>query len=162
KAKKNQEAYNLMRLRHALQGAQKLADALKPHLEKAGLKPPMTSDVSGISVTRQASGDIEYLFAVNATHDEKGDPILGMKAMTAALAVEADSRPVYDVVHGGIAKEFVKDKKLVAHLRFGPGQMRVFARTAKPVGGVKVSPPVVRRDYTQREAPVHIDLSAVL
>jgi hypothetical protein len=163
KAKKNQEAWALTKLRYALQGAEKLAGALRPHLEKAGIKPVFTSDVSGISATRQRSGDIEYLFAINATHDEKGDPMLGMKAVSVKLGVEADGRPIYDAVHGGSATAFIsKGKQLQGQFRFGPGQMRVFARTARPIGGVRVGTPIVRRDYTQRQAPLRIDLAATL
>ncbi len=160
---KEKEAGPLMRMRQMLQGAKKLADAIRPHLEKAGIKPMFTSSEPGIVATRQGAGDIEYLFAVNAAHDPQGDAMLGMKAVTAKIGLEDDGRPVYDAIHGGAVREFVKDgKQLRGEFRFGPGQMRVFARTSRPIGGVKVGMPIVRRDYTLREAPVRLELAAVL
>jgi hypothetical protein len=163
KAGKNKEAATLTQMRQALQGAQKFADALRPHLRKAGIKPVFDCDVPGISATRQGVGDIEYLFAVNASHDPKGDPMLGVQAVTAHIGLEADGRPVYDAVHGGAVPEFTKDGKgLRGEFRFGPGQMRVFARTARPIGGVRTGTPFVRRDYTKTEAPIRLELSAAL
>jgi hypothetical protein len=163
KAGKNKEAEMLMRTRHHLQGAQKIADAIRPHLEKAGIRPVFTCDQPGIAASRQSAGDIEYLFAVNATHDPKGDPMLGIQAVTAKIGLEADGRPVYDAVHGGEVKELIRDgKQLRGEFRFGPGQMRVFARTARRIGGVRTSTPTVRRDFTQTEAPIRLELSAAL
>jgi hypothetical protein len=163
KAGKQKEIAPLTRMRQALQGAAKLAALIGPHLRRVGIPPVFECDQPGISATRQAAGDIEYLFAVNATHDLKGDPMLGIKAVTAKIGLEADGRPVYDAVHGGEVKELAKDGKgLRGELRFGPGQMRVFARTARPIGGVRTGTPIVRRDYTLSSAPIRLELSAAL
>lgn len=163
KAGKTTEAGQLTSLRHALVGARTCADAIRPQLERAGIQPPLTSSEPGIVVTRQSSGDIEYIFAVNATHDPAGDPMLGIKAVTATLGVPDDGRPVYDVVHGRLAPEFRKQGgQLQGEFRFGPGQMRVFARTAHPVGAVKAAPPLVCRDYTRVEAPLTVELGAAV
>jgi hypothetical protein len=157
------EAANLQRMRQMLQGGAALAQAIKPELEKRGIRPPMTSSEPGIVVTRQSAGDIEYLFAVNATHDPDGDAMLGMKAVKATLGVTADSRPIYSVIHGSASASFVKrDDRLEATVWFGPGQMRLFARTERPVGGVKVGRPVLRRDFTQVNAPIRLEISAAL
>jgi hypothetical protein len=163
KAGNSKEAAALTRTRQALHGAAKLAEAIKPHLIKAGINPVFASSEAGITATRQAAGDIEYLFAVNATHDPQGDAMLGIKTTTATLGLEADGRPVYDAVRGGPIKEFaVRGKVLEAQFRFGPGQMRVFARTARPIGSVKAAAPVLHRDYTQQQAPIRLDIAAAL
>src|SRR5262249_44982978 len=101
KAKKDKEAAELTRMRQALQGEKKLADVIGPHLEKVGIRPVFFCSEPGISATRQSAGDIEYQFAVNATHDPQGDAMLGMKAVTASIGLWDYSRPVYDAVHGG-------------------------------------------------------------
>jgi hypothetical protein len=163
KAGKTKEAGELTRLRQAIVGARTLADALRPHLEHAGIKPPLSSSEPGIVVTRQAAGDIEYLFAVNATHDPMGDPMVGVKAVTATLGLPDDGRAVYDAVHGQTDRQFAsKSGQLQGEFPFGPGQMRVFARTARPVGGVKAATPLVRRDYTRVEAPLTLDIGAAV
>ncbi|HTU21833.1 MAG TPA: hypothetical protein VMG10_27590 [Gemmataceae bacterium] len=154
-AKKYQEVAPLTTLREHLKGAQPLVDALRPHLKKANIKPPLTSDEPGIVVTRQAAGDVEYLFAVNAAHDPQGDARVAIKAVTAKLGFADDNRPIYDAMHG--------DQDVAApssgKYRFGPGQMRVFARTTRPIAGVKVATPLLHRDYTSKEAPLRLDLS---
>src|SRR5262249_6868942 len=104
-AKKYNEVAPLTTLRENLKGAQPLADALRPQLEKAGIKPPSTSDSAGIVATRQAAGDIEYLFAVNATHDPQGNAQVGMKATTATLSFEPNDRTIYDAIHAGPVAE---------------------------------------------------------
>jgi hypothetical protein len=155
KAKNYQEAGKLTTLRHYLVGARQLADAIRPKLKKAGIEPIIISKEQGISATRQQAGDVEYLFAVNATHDPQGNPQLGIKAVTATIGLLDDVRPIYDAVHGGPVNELVGS-------RFGPGQMMVFARTARPIGGVKVGAPVLRRDFSQVKEPIHLDISAAV
>ncbi len=151
-------ANKLMQMRQALAAARRLADAIAPYLEKAGIQPPLTSTEPGIVVTRQAAGDVEYLFAVNAAHDPKGDPMLGMMAVRPTLTLPNDGRPVYDAVRGGRADEFHEQgARLSAQLPFGPGQMRVFARTSRPIGSVAVCSPTLRRDYTLAQSPLRLD-----
>jgi len=151
------------KMRESLQAAAQLAAALKPHLDKAGIAPVFACDQPGICATRQAAGDMEYLFAVNATHDPEGSPQLGMKATAATISLPADGRPVYDAVLGGPASGFQQEgQRLTARLRFGPGQMRVFARPARPIAAVRVATPVLRRDYTVEENPVCVDLAAAV
>ena len=163
KAGKWKEAEPFTRMRQALQGAKVLADGLRPILDKAGIKPVFVCDQPGIVATRQAAGDIEYLFAVNASHDEKGDPMLGMKSATANISLEGDGRPVYDAIHGGtVLKLSPKEKNLAGSFPFGPGQMRVFARTARPIGGIQTSTPIVRREFSRVEAPLTVEISAAL
>jgi hypothetical protein len=158
--KKYNELAPLTTLREHLKSVQPLADALRPQLEKAGIKPPFTSSESGIVATRQAAGDIEYLFAVNATHDPQGNAQVGMKATTATLGFDAGDRPLYDAIHGGSVQELDrKGEHLQGQFPFGPGQMRVFARTAHPIAGVKIATPLLLRDYTRNEAPLRLDLS---
>jgi hypothetical protein len=156
-------AGKLMQMRQELAGAAKLAAAIGPLLEEAGIRPPLTSTEPGIVVTRQAAGDVEYLFAVNATPDPEGDPMLGMKAVQTMLALPNDGRPVYDAIHAEPAGAFQgQGGRLEARLRFGPGQMRVFARTTRPIGAVAVGAPALRRDYTRGEEPLRLGFGVAI
>ncbi len=150
-------------MRASLAGARELAAAIRPHLERAGIQPVLVSDQDGIVATRQAAGDLEYIFAVNATHDEAGDPQLGMKATTATIALPDDGRPVYDAVLGGPVAEFAKNgPNLVGRFRFGPGAMRVWARTARPIGSVRVGTPRAVVEFTDPERPLSLVFAASL
>src|SRR5438874_8477562 len=96
-----------------IESAMPLAKALKGELEKAKINPVFVCDVPTISATRQAAGDVEYLFAVNAT----GDPTntkdrLALKAAEATITLPADDRPVYDAIVGGPADFKVSEGKL--------------------------------------------------
>ena len=132
-------------------------------MEKAGIRPILDCDQPGVVATRQADGDIEYLFAVNATYD----PVVGgtnaLRAAEAHIALTDDGRPVYDAVLGGRVKQLErKGDKLAGTFRFGPGEMRVFARTARPIGKVQALPPVIRRDYTHETGPLGVEVGAAL
>jgi hypothetical protein len=158
-AEKNyKEAAPFQTLGKQFQGAEPLAKAIKAQLDRAGIKAFFECDNPGITATRQGAGDIEYLFAVNAACDWNG-PSNNTKAAVAAIALPADNRAVYDAVRGGPVAE-LKDGK--GQFRFGAGQMRVFARTARPVGGVKVSMPQVERDYTAAQAPLRVEIAGAL
>ena len=144
------------------EGARSLARAIKAHLDKVGIRPIFTSDQPGIAATRQAAGDIEYLLAVNATDDPRGG-WNAIRAATATLGFAADGRPLYDAVRGGPVPDLeIRDGTLSGRFRFGPGQMRVFARTARPVGKVQALSPVVLSDYTRAELPRSVEVGAVL
>src|SRR5262249_37187195 len=61
------------------------------------------------------------------------------------------------------AEEFkAAGKDLAAPFRFGPGQMRVFARTARPIGGVQALTPVIFKDYTLPQDPLRVEVGAAL
>lgn len=149
-----------------IEGATPLAKAIKAELDKKGIKPVLETDVPSIIATRQAAGDIEYLFAVNGTpdaaaKDAKGNPEKNAtKATAATISLAADGRPIYDAVVGGPVPEFQSGPK--GNFRFGPGQMRVFARTARPLGGVMVLAPVVTRELTKTESPITLEIAAAL
>lgn len=150
-------------MRGQLAAAAQMAKAIKPHLDRAGIAPVFVCDQPGISATRQAAGDVEYLFAVNATHDPKGHPQLGLMAAEASISLPNDGRPVYDAVRGGAVAEFKgADKRLTGTFLFGPGQMRVFARTTRPIGTVRAATPVVRRDSTDPQWPLRLDVGATV
>jgi hypothetical protein len=148
-----------------LEGARPLADAIKVELDRAGIKPIFECDTPTIVVTRQAAADVEYLFAVNATPDpdSKTDPRNTPKAAAATIALPDDGRPVYDAVRGGAVSELkARDGKLSGGIRFGPGEMRVFARTARPIGAVRLATPVLRRELAQEREPIQIEIGATL
>jgi hypothetical protein len=55
-----------------------------------------------------------------------------------------------------------KGEQLTGTFRFGPGQMRVFARTARPIGNVSVAKPLLRRDLTRPDLPLSLEITAAL
>ncbi|MHB9106693.1 MAG: hypothetical protein ACYDCO_06530 [Armatimonadota bacterium] len=152
------EIYNILTsVGNHLKATEPLAKALKPYLAKAGIAPAFGCDNVGIAATRQASGDVEYLFAANASYDWKKGERNSLAPAVANITLPNDGRPVYDAVNGGEEKAFAaKGSVLSAQFRFGPGQLRAFARTARPIGGVRVGTPVVQRDYTAPQAPVRL------
>lgn len=147
-----------------IEGAAPLAKALQAELEKAKIQPVFGCDVPTIAATRQAAGDVEYLFAVNATGDSTNPKDrLALKATAATLTLPADGRLVYDAVVGGPVEDFkISAGQLTGSFRFGPGQMRVFARTARPIGGVRAATPVLTRQLVLERSPIQLDLSATL
>ena len=143
--------------------AMAVAEDMRPALQAAGVKPVFGCTAPGIVASRQAAGDIEYLFAVNASpdYDTHGWYFLHNAAVT--ISLPDDGRPVYDAVNGGTAGAFQKGKGgLDGTFRFGAGQMRVFARTARPIGGVDLMSPVVSSDFSAKTDPVHLEIGAVL
>jgi len=141
-----------------------LAKDLRKRLAGYGIQPVFSCDSLDILGRRQADGDVEYLFAVNLRTDPDIQWQNTIRGTTATIGVPDDGRPVYDVVVGGEAAEFAKKgKELAGTFRFGPGQMRIWARTARPVGGVRVSPPAVVRDYVDRpDMPAAVQVDATL
>jgi len=140
-----------------------LAKAIKGELERAGIRPPFECDNPGIVAGREAQGDIEYVFAVNASYDSERGGRHSIAPAVARIALPLDGRPVYDAVRGGAVPELQRMSRAIAGVvRFGPGQMRVFARTARPIGGVRTHTPTVTRDYTASELPVRLDVGATL
>lgn len=142
---------------------EKYAHALKSKLDALGIRPGFDADGEQVITTVQGDDDIEYLFAVNATWDEASGSHLGIKSADATLSTVNDLRPVYDAIHGGVAEGFKPDgDRLKAKLRFGPGQMRVFARTRVPITEVRVLPVALVGDYASDKDPVRIETSAYL
>jgi hypothetical protein len=149
------------------EGAAPLAKAIKAELDKIGVKPPLESDVPSIVVTRQKAGEIEYVFAVNATYDGSKGEKNALKATTAKLRLPPGTAPgdkVYDAIVGGVVPEFKReaDGSQSGEFRFGPGQMRVFARTPLAPGGIKIAAPAVRRDLTREKDPIRLEIAATL
>ncbi|MHB1038464.1 MAG: hypothetical protein ACYC35_29205 [Pirellulales bacterium] len=138
-----------------------LAKAMRAQFDKLGIRPALECDSQSVAAARQAAGDIEYLFAVNVTYDPAEGKMNSIKATEATLAVPDDGRPVYDAVLGGPAELKPQGKNLAGRFRFGPGQMRVFARTAKAIGGIRAATPIVARDFTTKE-PIAVQVSATL
>ena len=153
-----------------MKSAAPLAKALKDKLATLNIQPVFECDNASIAATRQADGDVEYLFAANIAYDstrwhtyELGWNKNQLKPNVASLRLKDDGRPVYDAIHGEAATAFQKDGgTLAATLRFGPGQMKAFARTARTIGGVQVGTPVVRRDLTLASNPITVQLTAAV
>jgi hypothetical protein len=136
--------------------------------------PTLYSSVPTIVVTRQAAGDLQYLFAVNATpdrsaKDEKGNPLGNALAAVEAKIGVSGIGTTYDAVTGGAVKiardtsgPDTPDGGGGTVFRFGPGQMRVWALTERPIGGVKVATPVVTREMVREEMPIRLSIAAIL
>jgi hypothetical protein len=143
--------------------AQPVAEALKPALAALGVRPIFDCDQPGVAGSRQSFGDVEYLFAVNASPDDETFGWYYLRPVTAAIGFPDDGRQLYDALQGGVAQEFRKQgNQLTAHLRMGPGQMRAFARTARPIGGIQVMTPLVSKDLTTERTPLQVEISALL
>ena len=153
-----------MRLRAAglyFKAAKPLADALKAQLAQVGIMPVCDCDNEQVVISRHGLGDIEYDFAVNATWDEQAGEGNSIKRTTATIGFPADGRTIYDAVRGGTVAEY-PGKKTSALFRFGAGEMRVFARTARPIGGVQVDTPLVNKDLTLDSNPITVTIDANL
>lgn len=143
-----------------------VAKALAARLHAAGIEPVLACDNPEVVVSRQALGDIEYFFAVNAAYDEKAGGMNSIKATTANIAFPAGG-PIYDAVRGGSPADLVAPlpkpgQPVTAALRFGAGEMRAFARTARLIGGLRFSTPTIYRDYTVAQNPLRVRLAATL
>ena len=160
--KKFQEANAYNTAGKLMQGAKPLAEALKAQFDKANIKPVFTTDNPQIVAGRQAQGDIEYLFAVNATYDEQVGEMNSIKAAEAKITLDADARPVYDAINGGPVAFEGGPAGRSGTFRFGPGQMRAFARTARPIGKVMALPVSVAQDLVADEQPIRITVGAAL
>jgi hypothetical protein len=141
----------LNRAGNYLKAAEPVARALKPKLETAGVYPVMSCDNPEIIASRQSLGEIDYVFAVNAAYDAAAG---GMNSIRPAVATIQLPGTLYDAVRGGPGA--------TGTLRFGPGQMRAWAKTAKPIGGIQVLPAVVTNDTTQARDPIRVEIGAVL
>lgn len=147
-----------------LKANEPLAKALQLKLLAIGITPPVDCDNSRVVVTHQGYGDLDYYFAVNA----QGNPQVGPLALlpaTAKLTFPAGS--LYDAVRGGTVPELVNAKKgdgvtQIADFRFGPGQMRVFAHTARPIGSVQLATPLISTDLLRSENPIVVSVKASL
>ncbi len=151
KENRKEDHARLNRAGNYLKAAEPVARALKPKLEAAGVYPVLSCDNPEIIASRQALGDIDYVFAVNASWDAAAGGMNSIRPATATIQLPGN---LYDAVRGGPGA--------IGALRFGPGQMRAWARTPKPIGGVQALPPVVLNDLTLARDPIRVDVGAVL
>src|SRR5262249_36385577 len=90
--------------------------------------------------------------------DAKGNAEKNAPAAThAVLVFPGHATAIYDAVSGGL----INEGQPVA-TRFGPGQMRVFAMTLRPIRGVKVSTPIVVRALVKETEPIRVELAATV
>ncbi len=86
----------------------------RAELDKVGIRPIFECDLPTVIATRQQAGDIEYLFAVNATYDDATEDKNAVKAATATISLADDGRPIYDAVRGGAVSEFKSQRGKLA------------------------------------------------
>ena len=143
--------------------AEPVANALRAHFTRLGILPDLEVSSPSVFANRHSSGDFEYFFVLNATYDPVQQHHLACKATSADISVPADGRPIYDAMHGGEVSAFQPDagNRSTAKFTFGPGQLRAFARTARPIGGVQAAVSLFR-DYTLEEAPIQLRLTAMV
>src|SRR5439155_23637339 len=79
KENRKEDHAGLNRAGNYLKAAEPVAAALRPKLEAIGVRPVFECDNPELICTRQASGDVEYLFAVNASYDEKAGGMNSIK-----------------------------------------------------------------------------------
>jgi hypothetical protein len=151
KENRKEDHARLNRAGNYLNAAESVAKALKPKLEAAGVYPVMSCDNPEIIASRQTLGEIEYLFAVNAAYDRAAG---GMNSIRPAVASIGIPGTLYDAVRGGPGA--------IGTLRFGPGQMRAWAKTPRPIGGIQALPASVTNDTTQAKDPIRLEIGAVL
>ena len=140
-----------------------LAAELKTRLLAIGIQPVAQCDNSRVVITRQGIGDILYYFAVNAA----GNPAAGPLALVPTQArITLPGGALYDAVRGGAVQEIIAERndapQQTGQFRFGPGQMRVFAHTSRPIGSVQLAPITVKRDFVRDADPIRIELAATL
>jgi hypothetical protein len=151
KENRKEDHAKLNRAGNYLKAAEPVARALRPKLEAAGISPVMACDNPEIIASRQSLGDIDYVFAVNASWD----PVAaGMNSLRPAAATIQIPGTLYDAVRGGPGEQ--------GKLRFGPGQLRAWAKTAKPIGGIQALPAAVLTDLTLGHDPIRVEIGAVL
>jgi len=139
--------------------AKPVAEALKKQLAAAKVAPAFVSDSPFIAPGRQVRGEIEYIFAVNFTMANEKVSVGNPAKATATITLADDGRATYDAM---ASKEVALNKGAVK-VDFGPGDMKVFARTARPIGGVLVFAPVFNTDLTREgAAPISMTFSAAL
>jgi len=147
----------------SVKAALPIAEALKKSLATAKIAPAFDSDNPFIVPGRQIRGEIEYIFAVNAAMSGMGEGVfngLGIPGpTTATITLADDGRPVYEAMS---SKEVTLSKGSVK-VEFAAGDMKVFARTAKPIGGVLVFAPVLNMELTREQAsPITMAFTAAL
>ena len=138
------------------------ASALAARLKESGISPIIDTSSRSLLAARQAYGDIEYIFTANATNTP-GGTMSQLAPLTATIGLIDDGRPIYDAVYGGETTAFKKDGLLLkGNYRFGPGQMRVFARTTRPIGSVQAMPVTQQSDFALEAKPLSFTISALL
>lgn len=145
-----------------MKNVEQLAKDLRVKLAAYGVNPVYGCDSLDILGRAQAEGDVEYLFAVNMRTDPEVVRQNTVRGTTASLSLPADGRPVYDAMLGGPAGFAKKGTAVSGTFRFGPGQMRIFARTARPITGVAVTGTRVVREYVDRAQPLSLEITAAV
>ncbi|OPZ28207.1 MAG: hypothetical protein BWZ02_01375 [Lentisphaerae bacterium ADurb.BinA184] len=167
KEKRQEATAKTNSFRAVMEYAAPLAKALKTALPAKGVRPAFASNVETVCAGRQVRGEIEYIFAVNFT-PEPGYSIAAHgygvpAAAKATLGLPDDGRPIHEVAVGAPVAFQKQGQSQVATVEFGPGQMLMFARPARPVGGVQVGTPVINQDFTREgEPPIRLELAATL
>lgn len=151
KENRKEDHAKLNRAGNYLKAAEPVARALKPKLEAAGVSPVMLCDNPEIIASRQTQGDIEYIFALNASYDAAAGQMNSIKPAVATIQIPGT---LYDAVRGGPGA--------TGTLRFGPGQMRAWAKTARPIGSIQALPATVFNDTTLARDPLRVEIGAVL
>ena len=154
------------RLAYARPIAKKLGEALAAKK----ILPPFASSVDTIAAGYQVRGEIEYTLAVNFTSAPQADRVKdgGMAepiAASATITLPNSGRPVYEAMSGkDMTAGFAKGNGGVsAKIDFGPGDMKIFARPIRAIGGVQVATPVVSVDLTREgQPPIQMNFAATI
>lgn len=150
-----------------LAGAMPLAKAIKAELATIKVTPIVDCDIPTIIATRHVSGDVEYIFLVNATPDDDAADTKGNPERVTPKAVEANitlpGQTIYDALTGGGVPELDPNQPVRrARFRFGPGEMRVFAIVPRLISHIKLAAPVVTCDLVAEKAPATVKIAATV
>lgn len=146
--KNYKEAEQYTTTRKWMESALPLGQAIKAELLKRGIPPIFECDQPGIIATRQVSGDVEYIFAVNASYDETSTEKHAIKAVEAKITLKR----LYKELGRGVAQ-------LEQPIRFGPGEMRVFFGTRQSIRTI-LSRPEVRSTLTGETPAISLNFDA--
>jgi len=161
-AKNDLDTFNA-RIAYARPLAKKLSEALAAKK----IVPPLTSSVDTVAVGYQVRGEIEYTMAVNFTGKTVDRVKDGGAAepipATATITLPDTGRPVYEAMTGKEMAFAKGNGGVSAKVDFGPGDMKIFARPTRAIGGVQVATPVVNYDSTREgQPPIVMEFSATL
>jgi hypothetical protein len=149
-----------------------IAPALRKHFEQLKITPPIKSSNPNIIVSSHKAGEIEYRFAVNASFADNCADYNAIQSAVAEISIPtpgavADpasknvlhSLVVYDITEGRLLERSRPETQTV---RFGPGQMYMYAVTPDYLGPIQVANPEVQVDLTRSIDPIRVSLGATL
>ena len=150
----NSAAYGL---NASILAAVNVVNALQPIFDEIGIETIVKTAEPGLSVTKQISGDVEYVFVVNAAKDMNGHYQFDMLNVKTDITFNTKNRAIYDAIRGGEVEE-LKGKALgetmTGTFSMGKGEMRAVAMTKRPIDKVITMVSDVKVETTRTADPI--------